>query len=87
MKDGRIQNRLSSFHSFKVYSKNQGNARFHELWEIQPDKEDSREYQVLYDIETYEERWEPILVLPISAPFFDERFVGFGCNRYSQVGV
>ncbi|XP_037800938.1 beta-1,4-glucuronyltransferase 1-like [Penaeus monodon] len=80
-----IQNHRARIFHEKVYSKNQGNARFHELWEIQPDKEDSREYQVLYDIETYEERWEPILVLPISAPFFDERFVGFGCNRYSQV--
>ncbi|XP_042877308.1 beta-1,4-glucuronyltransferase 1-like [Penaeus japonicus] len=72
------------FHE-KVYSKNQGNGRFHERWEVQPDNETSKEYRVLYDIETYEEQWEPLLVLPFNAPFFDERFVGFGCNRYSQV--
>ncbi|ROT66020.1 hypothetical protein C7M84_015996 [Penaeus vannamei] len=80
-----IRNHRARIFHKEVYSKNQGNGRFHDRWEVQPEKGDLSEYKVLYDIETYEERWEPILVLPINAPFFDERFVGFGCNRYSQV--
>lgn len=42
-------------------------------------------YQELYKISSYEEYWEPILVLPQDAPGFDERFVGFGFCRNSQV--
>lgn len=42
-------------------------------------------YRELYGIPTYEEYWEPILVLPYDAPSFDERFVGFGFCRNSQV--
>ncbi|XP_018026039.1 beta-1,4-glucuronyltransferase 1 [Hyalella azteca] len=40
-------------------------------------------YQELYNITSYQEFWEPIVVLDRRAPEFDERFVGFGHCRSS----
>ncbi|XP_042877312.1 beta-1,4-glucuronyltransferase 1-like isoform X1 [Penaeus japonicus] len=68
----------------KVYAKNQGNSKL-ENWEVEPINASATEYRVLYNITTYEEFWEPILVLPFTAPLFDERFVGYGFTRSSQV--
>lgn len=71
------------FH-MKVYNKNQGNSHL-EHWEVEPSRFSSGDYSVLYNITTYEEFWEPILILPYTAPLFDERFVGYGFTRSSQV--
>ncbi|KAG7170468.1 Beta-1-4-glucuronyltransferase 1-like 3, partial [Homarus americanus] len=71
------------FH-LKVYVKNQGNSHL-EKWEIEPRETDSGHYNILYNITTYQEFWEPIMVLPYTAPLFDERFIGYGFTRSSQV--
>ncbi|XP_064118757.1 beta-1,4-glucuronyltransferase 1-like [Macrobrachium nipponense] len=71
------------FH-MKVYARNQGNSHL-ERWEAEPGRDDNGEYKVMYNITTYEEFWEPILLLPYTAPLFDERFVGYGFTRSSQV--
>lgn len=52
---------------------------------MEPTEEDTAEYRVLYDIPNYQEFWEPLMVLPYTAPWHDERFVGFGFNRNSHV--
>lgn len=71
------------FH-IKVYARNQGNSHL-ENWEVEPARSTAPHYTVLYNITTYEEFWEPILVLPYTAPPFDERFIGYGFTRNSQV--
>ncbi|KAK7076097.1 hypothetical protein SK128_000109 [Halocaridina rubra] len=71
------------FH-MKVYTKNQGNSHL-EHWEVGSSPFSTGEYRVLYNITTYEEFWEPILILPYTSPLFDERFVGYGFTRSSQV--
>ncbi|KAK3863879.1 hypothetical protein Pcinc_030382 [Petrolisthes cinctipes] len=83
-------NKARRFH-IKVYIKNQGNSHL-ELWEVEPLHNDtttptpsSASYSVLYNISSYEEFWEPVLVLPRTAPPFDERFMGYGFTRSSQV--
>ena len=42
-------------------------------------------YQLLYDIDTYQEYWEPVIVMPMGAPSFEERFIGYGNTRNSLV--
>lgn len=42
-------------------------------------------YREIHKITSYEEFWEPIMVLPREAPGYDERFVGFGFCRSSLV--
>ncbi|XP_069955533.1 beta-1,4-glucuronyltransferase 1 isoform X2 [Cherax quadricarinatus] len=71
------------FH-IKVYAKNQGNSHL-EYWEVEPGSGSSLDYTVLYNITTFEEFWEPVLILPYTAPPFDERFIGYGFTRNSQV--
>ena len=44
-----------------------------------------REYKIMYNITSYEEYWEPPLILPANAPGFEERFIGYGFTRNSQV--
>ncbi|XP_042877317.1 beta-1,4-glucuronyltransferase 1-like [Penaeus japonicus] len=78
------KNLAQVFH-VKVYDRNQGNGRFPQRWEVDPTEEDTTEYRVLYDIPNYQEFWEPLMVLPYTAPWHDERFVGFGYNRNSHV--
>ncbi|XP_071514174.1 beta-1,4-glucuronyltransferase 1-like [Panulirus ornatus] len=68
----------------QVFAKNQGNSHL-QYWEVEPSRTSASHYRVLYNITTYEEFWEPILVLPYTAPLFDERFVGYGFTRNSQV--
>ncbi|XP_068247479.1 beta-1,4-glucuronyltransferase 1-like isoform X2 [Palaemon carinicauda] len=41
--------------------------------------------KVLYDITTWQNFWEPVYMAPADVPRFDERFVGYGCTRSSQV--
>ncbi|XP_047479970.1 beta-1,4-glucuronyltransferase 1-like [Penaeus chinensis] len=76
---------LAQVFHVKVYDRNQGNGRFPQHWEVEPTDEDASEYRVLYDIPNYQEFWEPLMVLPYTAPWHDERFVGFGFNRNSHM--
>ncbi|XP_050694302.1 beta-1,4-glucuronyltransferase 1-like isoform X2 [Eriocheir sinensis] len=80
-----LRGRVRRFHE-KVYEKNQGNTHL-ENWEVERPGylPPPVAYEVLYNISSYEEFWEPVLVLPRGAPAFDERFVGYGFTRSSQV--
>ncbi|CAL4108629.1 unnamed protein product, partial [Meganyctiphanes norvegica] len=79
----RLRGKARSFH-IKVYDKNQGNSHL-QFWEVEPNKTADTAYSVLYNITSYEEFWEPILLQPYTAPLFDERFIGYGFTRSSQV--
>ncbi|XP_066966896.1 beta-1,4-glucuronyltransferase 1-like isoform X2 [Macrobrachium rosenbergii] len=41
--------------------------------------------RVLYDVTTWQNFWEPVYVARATVPSFDERFVGYGCTRSSQI--
>ncbi|XP_064118810.1 beta-1,4-glucuronyltransferase 1-like isoform X2 [Macrobrachium nipponense] len=41
--------------------------------------------RVLYDVTTWQNFWEPVYVARAPVPPFDERFVGYGCTRSSQI--
>lgn len=70
----------------KIYERNQGNTHM-EKWEVERPGylPPPVAYDILYNITSYQEFWEPLMVLPRGAPDFDERFVGYGFTRNSQV--
>ncbi|CAL4128657.1 unnamed protein product, partial [Meganyctiphanes norvegica] len=68
------------FH-IKVYEPNQGNSDL-KKWEKLNVKET---LDVAYDIGKYHQDWEPVYVAKADTPPFDERFVGYGYTRNSQV--
>lgn len=41
--------------------------------------------KVLYDVTSWKNLWEPVYVAEATVPPFDERFIGYGCTRSSQV--
>ncbi|XP_068230454.1 beta-1,4-glucuronyltransferase 1-like [Palaemon carinicauda] len=84
---GLINNGLARRYHIKVWSPNQENSHLG-IWETKiSDKrdEEKRGYRILYNITSYEKYWEPILIMPQTAPLFDERFLGYGYVRNSQV--
>ncbi|KAK8379576.1 hypothetical protein O3P69_019490 [Scylla paramamosain] len=80
-----LSGKARRFH-LKVYQKNQGNSHL-EHWEVERLSmfTQSQPFSVLFNISTYEEFWEPVLILPRGSPPFDERFIGYGFTRSSQV--
>ncbi|XP_076040898.1 beta-1,4-glucuronyltransferase 1-like [Oratosquilla oratoria] len=64
-----------------VYSPNQANSHL-DRWESEGAE---TELQVLYNITTWMEKWEPVYVARAPVPNFDERFVGYGFTRNTQV--
>ena len=83
---------IKSFIILQVYDKNQGNSQLNR-WEVLPEQNETissststiPKYSIMYNISTYEEFWEPPLILSATAPGFDERFIGYGFTRSSQV--
>ncbi|KAK7076442.1 Beta-1,4-glucuronyltransferase 1 [Halocaridina rubra] len=82
-------------HKFLVYERNQANSQLSK-WEAMSNSnenstgknllvQDTKGYHVLYNVTSYGEYWEPILVMPYKAPLFEERFIGYGFVRNSQV--
>ncbi|XP_045133174.1 beta-1,4-glucuronyltransferase 1-like isoform X2 [Portunus trituberculatus] len=79
-----LSGKARRFH-LKVYQKNQGNTHL-EHWEVERHAFFAYQpFSVLFNISSYEEFWEPVLVLPRGSPPFDERFIGYGFTRSSQV--
>ncbi|XP_037800686.1 beta-1,4-glucuronyltransferase 1-like isoform X2 [Penaeus monodon] len=75
-----IEKRAQRFH-IKSFAPNQANSNLGK-WErtaITP------KLQVLYNITTWRSYWEPIYVTKANVPSFDERFVGYGFTRNTQV--
>lgn len=72
--------RAQRFH-VRVFSPNQANSKL-QFWETKPMTE---KLNVLYNITSWQNYWEPIYVAKATVPFYDERFVGYGFTRNSQV--
>ena len=74
------ENEARRFHE-EIWSLNQ-QASDLQRWENIPEAD---EVEVAYKLEKYELQYEPIYVSRGKAPAFDERFIGFGFDRSSQV--
>lgn len=68
------------FHA-KVFIHNQF-ATNHSLWEKIPD---SNKLEAVYKINNYEFFYEPFYVARANVPLYDERFIGYGFTRNTQV--
>ncbi|XP_076063781.1 beta-1,4-glucuronyltransferase 1-like isoform X2 [Oratosquilla oratoria] len=79
----RARDLAQPFH-IQVYALNQGNSNL-QRWEEDEDPRNSTNYRIAYRVSTYEEYWEPILVVPTAAPLYDERFIGYGFTRSSHI--
>ncbi|XP_042877309.1 beta-1,4-glucuronyltransferase 1-like [Penaeus japonicus] len=75
-----IKRRAQRFH-IRAFAPNQANSNLAK-WER---TKITDKLQVLYNITTWRNYWEPIYVTKANVPPFDERFVGYGFTRNSQV--
>ena len=51
-------------------------------WESIPDKEET---EIAFQVTNYLFKYEPLYVARAETPIFDERFIGFGMTRNTQV--
>ncbi|CAG0920323.1 unnamed protein product, partial [Notodromas monacha] len=72
--------RARPFHQI-ISKKNSGSSNL-TAWQAVPST--SNELKVAYDVLKFELQYEPIYVTKGPVPFFDERFEGFGCTRWTQ---
>ncbi|KAF2367103.1 hypothetical protein FHG87_002158, partial [Trinorchestia longiramus] len=77
----RKKNYAQEFH-IKVFKNNQANSNL-TYWEKIPSSPDA--LKVAYNITSWQRHWEPIYVTRATVPAFDERFIGYGFTRNSQV--
>lgn len=75
-----IRKKAQRFH-VKSFAPNQANSNLAK-WERAAK---TNKLQVLYNITTWRNYWEPIYVTKANVPPFDERFVGYGFTRNTQV--
>ena len=66
-----------------LYSINQKSSNL-KKWEKIPETE---EIDVAYKVEKYIFKYEPLYIAKGDTPAFDERFIGFGMTRNTQVGM
>ena len=74
------EEKARQFHE-EIWPLNQNSSDL-QRWEKIPETD---ELGVAYDVEKYQLLYEPIYVSRGNTPAFDERFVGFGYDRNSQV--
>lgn len=79
----RIRRKQSRPFHAKVFIHNQY-ATNHTLWEKIPD---SRTLEAAYKISNYEFFYEPFYIARANVPLHDERFIGYGFTRNTQVGL
>ncbi|GBO04498.1 Beta-1,4-glucuronyltransferase 1 [Araneus ventricosus] len=77
----RINKKQSRPFHAKVFIHNQY-ATNHSLWEKIPS---SKELEAAYKISNYEFFYEPFFVARANVPLYDERFIGYGFTRNTQV--
>ncbi|GFR02476.1 beta-1,4-glucuronyltransferase 1 [Trichonephila clavata] len=77
----RIRRKQSRPFHAKVFIHNQF-ATNHSLWEKIPN---SRQLEAAYKISNYEFFYEPFYVGRANVPLYDERFIGYGFTRNTQV--
>ena len=70
------------FH-IQAFAQNQANSNL-PLWANYTYEIEST-MEVIYNITSWEEYWEPIYIADSNVPEFDERFVGYGFTRNTQV--
>ena len=66
-----------------LYSINQKSSNL-KKWEKIPQTE---EIDIAYKVEKYIFKYEPLYIARGDSPAFDERFIGFGMTRNTQVGI
>jgi len=92
---GLVRNKLSRpFHS-ALFSINQKASRLKQWESIHPNSNQteneldnthpSDEVNVAYKVDKYQFKYEPLYVARSDTPIFDERFIGFGMTRNTQV--
>ncbi|KAK7070888.1 Beta-1,4-glucuronyltransferase 1, partial [Halocaridina rubra] len=74
------QSKARGFHS-RVYQPNQGNSNL-PRWESQ---NMDKKLDIMYNITSWKKSWEPIYIAKADIPLYDERFIGYGFTRSSQV--
>lgn len=77
-----LQSKKAQRFHIKVFHLNQHNSQL-KKWETEPSR--SRELGVMYNISSWTEFWEPVYVARADVPLYDERFVGYGYTRSSQI--
>ncbi|XP_018026046.1 beta-1,4-glucuronyltransferase 1 [Hyalella azteca] len=77
----RSKGLAQQFH-IRVFKNNQANSNL-SYWETVPSTDGS--LNIAYNITTWKRHWEPIYVTNAKVPAFEERFIGYGFTRNSQV--
>ncbi|KAK3870004.1 hypothetical protein Pcinc_024721 [Petrolisthes cinctipes] len=76
-----LNKKLARRYHEKSFFPNQGNSRL-EKWEK---LNSTSEFGIGYVISKYKLQWEPLYIIQGDIPDFDERFIGYGFVRSSQV--
>ncbi|XP_068248092.1 beta-1,4-glucuronyltransferase 1-like [Palaemon carinicauda] len=76
-----IKSGLAQRFHIKVFPGNQENSQLLK-WE---GDSDFKTLDVMYNITSWKEYWEPIYIAKATVPLFDESFVGYGYTRSSQI--
>uniref|UniRef100_A0A6A7FZM2 Beta-1,4-glucuronyltransferase 1 n=2 Tax=Hirondellea gigas TaxID=1518452 RepID=A0A6A7FZM2_9CRUS len=77
-----IKRRKARVFHVRAFNLNQANSRL-STWEVPPN---STDINVMYNINEYVQLWEPIYITKtLQLPKFDERFIGYGYTRNTQV--
>lgn len=75
-----LESKLAQRFHIKVYAPNQASSNL-DVWEK---GNMSTKLEIMYNV-TWHKMWEPIYVAKSDVPLFDERFIGYGFVRNSQV--
>ncbi|KAA0203963.1 hypothetical protein HAZT_HAZT003900 [Hyalella azteca] len=81
IKSSKSKGLAQQFH-IRVFKNNQANSNL-SYWETVPSTDGS--LNIAYNITTWKRHWEPIYVTNAKVPAFEERFIGYGFTRNSQV--
>ena len=95
---GLVRKKLSRpFHS-ALFSINQKASKLKQWESMQPETDShkisslnnttfSSELSVAYKVDKYQFKYEPLYIAKSDTPIFDERFIGFGMTRNTQVRI
>ena len=72
-----INQKASLLKQWEAFQKNNSNAN----------NPSTNEVNVAYKVEKYQFKYEPLYVARSDTPIFDERFIGFGMTRNTQVNI
>ena len=78
-----IKKKLARIFHVHIFKENQFSSKL-ELWEKKVPKKNET-LQIAYEVTEYIFKYEPLYVAKADVPKFDERFMGFGMTRNTQV--